>query len=183
MVNRLACLFVLLFSVQTAPLSAAEKSSPESIAISETGVGPINQNTPFELKAVQNLLPRFNVTSGVDYTEGEEFPILKVSDRQGLLLTINPGDEKSIFSVVAKSNRVKNELGVRIGDSYAKVYGNQLGSCSPGTEEFSATVFCMAPGSKHVIYLFVGKWDGPDGQMPPIDVLRSWKVKAIFWQP
>jgi hypothetical protein len=46
----------------------------------------------------------------------------------------------------------------------------------------SGTVSCPAPGSKHVHYLFEGTWDGPDGKLPPREILRGWTLRAIFWK-
>ncbi|HIO09972.1 TPA: DUF1131 family protein [Candidatus Poribacteria bacterium] len=30
---------------------------------------------------------------------------------------------------------------------------------------------------------FAGKWHGPDGVLPPIEILRSWELSEIVWKP
>lgn len=155
------------------------------ITISETGVGPINSSTPFNRKEVQKLLPSLKVKRSTSSTEGEEFPILEISDKQGLLFTINPdGDAKRIYSIVTESGRVMNSLGHKLGQTYKTVYGGKAAQCAAGEEERSGTVFCQAPNSKHIGYQFYTDGDdGVDGEVPPLKVLNKWKIKAIFWQP
>jgi Protein of unknown function (DUF1131) len=184
MLVRITWIFSLLFLVFSDKLFAEEKSAQDSIAITEDGVGPINASTPFDLKTVQKLMPGLKVKRGTSFTEGEEFPILKVSDLKVVLFTIIPDDNgRKIFSIVTKSNRVKNSFGVKIGDMHVGVFGDKAGDCSPGMEEYAGTVSCLAPRSKHVHYIFVGKWDGSDNEIPPQEVFKSWTVSEIFWKP
>lgn len=155
-----------------------------TMAISEQGVGPLNKNTPFDQRAVQKIFPMLKVTRSVSSTEGEEFSILKVSDDKGLLFTINPdGDSKGIFSVLFEKNRIPNRLGNIVGDRYKRIYQGHAGECSLGEEEYAGTVICLAPGSKHVYYLFNGTWDGSDFEMPPAGILGAWTISAILWKP
>lgn len=163
---------------------AGAGNAPEThaITVSDRGVGPINKDTPFDRKAIQKLLPDLKVKKGVSSTEGEEFPILLVSDSKGLLFTINPAGEKRIFSVVLEKDRVTNELGHKTGQSYKQVFQGKPGKCYAGMEEYSGTVLCDATNSEHVKYLFEGKWDGFDGQVPPQKVLSGWKITRIVWK-
>jgi hypothetical protein len=100
-------------------------------------------------------------------------------------LVINPtSDYQHIFSVQIKSKTVKNQLEANLGSTYHEVYGNQRGqNCSPGVEEQSGKVICSALESKHIMYVFAGKWHGPDGVLPPIEILRSWELSEIVWKP
>jgi hypothetical protein len=178
-------LLVLLFASTSIGLAMADNPSTNTpVTISEAGVGPLNGNTPFNRKEVQKLLPSLKVKTNTSMTEGEEFPILEVSDKQGLLLTINPdGDAKRIYSIVAKSDRVVNSLGHKIGQTYKAVYGGRAAECEAGMEEQSGTVFCIAPNSKHVSYQFGSEHDGVDGEVPPLKFLNKWKIRAVIWHP
>ncbi|HIC18433.1 TPA: DUF1131 family protein [Candidatus Poribacteria bacterium] len=100
-------------------------------------------------------------------------------------MSINPtSDYQRIFSVGIKSKTVKNELGANLGSTYHAVYGNQLDTnCPPGVGEQSGKVICFALGSKRIMYVFAGKWHGPDGVLPPIEILRSWELSEIVWKP
>jgi len=33
------------------------------------------------------------------------------------------------------------------------------------------------------MYIFSGPWSGPDGVLPPIETLQSWKLVEIVWKP
>ncbi|HEY8099585.1 MAG TPA: DUF1131 family protein [Burkholderiaceae bacterium] len=161
---------------------AENAATPPVITVSDAGVGPINAKTPFNQKAIQKLLPTLNVTKSVGSSEGEEFPVLEVSDKNGLLFTIN-SSEKKIFSVVFEKDRVTNELGHKIGERYEKVYKNGSGKCTAGLGEYSGSVFCSAPGSKHINYVFDGQWNGSESEVPPLKILNGWTISAIFWKP
>lgn len=174
-----------LFMLAIAFASAANaRNDPEqAMTVSERGVGPINKNTPFDRKAIQKLLPHLEVKEGVSSTEDEEFPVLLVSDGKGLLFTIIPAGKKKIFSVVLENDRVSNELGHKMGQSYKQVFQGKPGQCYAGLEEYSGTVLCGAPNSEHLNYLFEGEWNGPDGQVPPQKILNGWKISSVVWKP
>jgi hypothetical protein len=161
------------------------KVPPANITISEMGLGPINGDSPFNRDSIQKLLPTFVVEDGRGATEGEEFPTIRVSDKYGTVAVINPqADHKRISSVVVEAPRVRNELGPRLGWIYSQIYrADVTGKCSPGMEEMSGTVLCLDPTSEHVYYLLLGQWDGPNGAIPPTNILGRWAVNAIIWKP
>lgn len=163
---------------------AANSSMSIPVTLSEAGVGPINGSTPFNRKEVQKLLPNLKVKRSTSMTEGEEFPILEVSDKQGPLFTINPDSEaKRIYSIMIENDRVVNRLGHKLGQTYKAVYGGRAAECAAGAEESSGTVFCQAPNSKHITYQFYTDGDGVEVEVPPLKILNKWKIKAVFWQP
>lgn len=162
--------------------------SEPSISLSDSGIGQISIETPFDIKAIKKLLPKLIVEESEGATEGESYPIIKISDKKGLLLIVNPGyDQSKIYSIVVKSNRVENELGPAIGDTFIKVYGKDISkiTCSPGMEEMSGTVSCPDPNpkSQNIEYVFAGSWNGPDGAVPPVEVLNNWQISMIVWSP
>ncbi len=151
-------LLVILATVYAGSAFAGNVPLNGAITLSEAGVGPINGKTPFSQQSVQKLLPNLKVSRGISTTEGEDFPILKVSDKNGLLFTINPdSDGKRIYSIVFEKDRVANSLGHRTGQTYKEVYGGRSAECIPGEEERSGTVFCLDPDSKHIGYQFATK--------------------------
>ncbi len=84
---------------------------------------------------------------------------------------------------IASGVRVGN-LGVRHGDTYHQVYGAVASSdCAPGGEEQSGQVICPAPSAPQVSLVFDGDWAGPDGELPPPEVLRAWTVERLIWRP
>jgi hypothetical protein len=175
--------FICLIFLSTASVSADENS--DKLIMTPLGVGPLNRNTKFDHLEVQNLLSGFKVKNSTSATEGEEFPILQVYDKKTLLLTIYPNrasDNKTIRSIVIKNNVVKNNQGPKLGAAFKEVYPSlENGNCRTAIEEIAGYVFCYAPTSKNIVYLFAGKWDGPDKAMPPYDILQNWKIISIAW--
>ena len=166
---------------------AFPKSLEDTIVFSDKGVGGISVETPFDIKIIKGLFPEFNVEPDISSSEGEEFPIIVVKDNAGNhLLDIYPdGTRKHIYLVksTTKNNteKVKNALGDPIGDTYATVYAGKKPRCIAGKEEESGSVLCAAPGAPHLIYSFEGAWNGPDGTLPPQNVLKSWKLSTFTW--
>ena len=164
---------------------AASMPERSPLTISEDGVGPINGSTRFDRKAVQEHLPHLMVMKQTSMTEDIEIPVIAISDKQGLLATIYPDSSgQRIYSVVSESSRVSNRLGHKLGQTYKSVYAGKSVECVEGHEQESGTVFCPAPGSKHIGYQFYTDEEvGVDGQVPPLKVHNRWKIKAIFWRP
>jgi hypothetical protein len=155
------------------------------LTVSDKGLGEITATTKFDKKEIQGHLSGYVVKSDTSSTEGEEFPVLLVFDHKSVLATINPTeDEKKIFSIRVTSNKISNALGPKIGMTFASIYGGTVPeSCSAGMEELSGTVICQDPKSEHILYIFNGKYDGPDGEIPNISVLINFKVSEIVWRP
>ena len=162
--------------------SADEKNQ---LTISEEGLGKLRPDTLFRKDQIQRLFPNCNIVKDTSSTEGELFPIFRIRKDDQEIFVINPTfDRQRIFSIEIKSTVVKNELGVNLGSTYHQVYGNQLNTnCSPGVEEQSGKVICFALGSERIMYVFEGEWHGPDGELPPSDILRLWEISKIIWKP
>ncbi|MBN1758121.1 MAG: DUF1131 family protein [Chitinispirillaceae bacterium] len=181
-----------LFLIASLPISPANSStvtdtadSAGEIIISENGVGPITGQTAFEKKEIERLFPQYTVDKVIRSTEGEEFPALQVAENGEILLVINPDyTEASIFSIEVRSSRIRNSTGPGIGFTYSTVIKDSLVSCcTASSEEYSGYVICRDSRSKHIHYLFSGEYNGPDGELPPPDILKDWKIKEIIWKP
>ncbi len=153
--------------------------------LSVGGVGPINAQTAFNLHDITAAFPNLNVTQQTNFTEGQQYPVIMVSQDLKPLLTINPDlKHKKIFSVTVHDNLIGNQLGNKIGSRFGDVYkAGQLEECAPGSEEFAGKVLCYAPKTGNVLYLFRGDWNGPSNQVPPQDILSNWLLEAIVWKP
>ncbi len=190
--NVLSLFIVLVIGAfaysQTVPTSKQKIQKKPKIVISDKGVGPINEKTLFEQAEIQKLFPGLVVKVGEGGFEDVGFPVINVLDKDQTLITINPvsgnDDDKRIYSVVVKSNLVKNSLGAKIGSTYAQIYKSGISSnCKPGMEQDSGTIIDQDTNSKHVRYVFEGEWNGSDGSIPPFEVLKTWKITEIIWNP
>lgn len=156
------------------------------IILSSSGdrLGPITAGTRFSAAELRSLFPGATVTEAAGATEGEPYPTLRVAEGQAPLLELRSTDGSRIHSVEIMAGAAVGNLGVRHGDTYARVFGADMSpDCVPGTEEQSGQVICPAPSSSHVSLVFDGVWEGPDGELPPPDVLRAWTVEREIWRP
>lgn len=153
--------------------------------LSVDGVGPINAQTPFNLHEITTAFQGLNVAQQTNYTEGEEYPVITVSKDLKKLLTINPdAKHEKIFSVMVQDNLIGNRLGDSIGEKFVDIYTyGQTSECAAGAEELSGKVLCYAPQTGNILYLFGGTWNGPDGAVPPKDVLADWRLESMIWKP
>ena len=165
-------------------LLVAACARPVVIKVTEEGVGPITGITAFDPDAVSALLPGTTVSRQQITREGEEYPVIVVEENGARQMEVVPdADERSVAGVIVFSPDIEDMQGVHVGSSYAEIYGgDKTPKCLPGTEEYSGHLFCPAADSTRIYYELAGKWDGPDGKMPPDDVIRNWKVVAIHWR-
>ena len=186
--NKPISIVLLFFVAYLCSACAENPSAPRrsSLELTDAGIGYVNAATPFGVDTIQLLMPDVGVAAGLGSSEGESFPVINVSNNFGALFTINPNaDHSRIYSIVIENRRVKNSFGPRIGNSFNTVYGPDATaeSCSPGVEERSGSISCPEPDAENVHYIFEGNWTGPDGEVPPAEVVRFWRISAIVWKP
>ena len=193
MLNRRAMGWVLLATSALFVLTACDEQQgatpPPTVKpiemLSVDGIGPINGDTPFNLHDITMAFQGLNVAQRINYAEGAEYPLITVSKDLKPLLTINPDAKKEkVFSIMVHDNLIGNRLGNAIGSKFTDVYTfGATEACGAGSEELSGKVLCYAPKTGNVLYLFGGAWNGPDGSVPPKDVLANWHMEAIIWKP
>lgn len=179
-----SCVFLLVACDDTQTATSKPAGKPLEI-LSVAGIGPINAQTPFNLHELTTAFQGFNVDQRLNYSEGEKYPVIRVSKDLKPLLTINPDvKHEKIYSVMVHDNRIGNGLGHSIGVKFVDIYAyGQTEACAAGAEELSGKVLCYAPQTGNILYLFGGAWNGPSGSVPPKDVLADWQLEAIIWKP
>ena len=173
-------------SAQTNNDKAPTTTNPNRITVSNQGVGPINHSTRFNIHDITVAFPNYSVVEQLNFQEGESYPIISVSKGTKTLMTLNPTmDLKSIYSVVVEDNVIGNSLNHRLGTLFSDIFTDSSNNfnCQAGVEEMSGKVLCMPPKSGNILYLFNGKWSGPDGKIPPATVLHGWELESIIWKP
>ena len=157
---------------------------PSGIRVTEEGVGPITGITAFDADAVSALLPGTTVSREEVTREGEKYPAIMVEeDGERQMEVVPDADERSVAGVIVFSPGIADMQGIHVGSTYADIYAKDVKpQCLPGVEEYSGRLFCPAVGSTRIYYELAGTWDGPDGKVPPADVIRHWKVVAIHWK-
>ena len=185
-VRRATILAMTALLAVTSPAPAQTGTSAAAIALSPGGdrLGPITAQTRFSAAELSSLFPGAVVTEATGASEGETFPILRIADGDRVLLEVRSAGGVQIHSVEIMADAAVSNLGMRHGESYAEVFGAGASpACVPGVEEQSGQAVCPAPSSDHVSLVFAGTWDGPDGELPPPEVLRDWTVERVIWRP
>lgn len=159
-------------------------SGPKAIEVTEEGVGPITGITAFDPDAVSALLPGTTVSRLQISREGEQYPVILVEENDEKVMEVVPdADERSVAGVIVFSPDIRDMHGIHVGSVYTDIYTkNENPQCLPGVEEYAGRLFCPAADSTRIYYEIAGKWDGPDGKVPPGDVIRNWQVVAIHWR-
>ena len=170
---------------QSKPVAVSNNSSSEAIVLSTNGIGPINNNTSFNIHDITQLFNELNVSQQTSFQEGDSYPVIRVAKGAKTLMTINPtADLNGIYSVVVEDNLIQNHLGHRLSTKFSNIYNyGQVEKCQAGQEELSGKTICYAPKARNILYIFKGRWSGPNNEIPPEDVLASWTLNSIIWKP
>jgi hypothetical protein len=157
----------------------------DTILLSAKNIGPINAQTPFNIHHFTISFQGFNVSQQTSFQEGEAYPVIRIAQGAKNLMTVNPtADQTGIYSVVIEDNLVRNQLGHRLSTQFSHIYtDDNVEKCLAGREELSGKTICYAPNARNVLYIFSGRWNGPDGEIPPQDVLSTWTLDSIIWKP
>lgn len=186
----LLCLSFVLLSACSSDNdgSSGQSSIPlsaDAIILLVDGIGPINSNTSFNIHDITQLFDDLNVSQQTSFQEGESYPIIRVAKGAKTLMTINPtADLNNIYSIVVEDNLVKNNLGHRLSTKFSNVYNHgKAEKCLAGQEELLGKTICYAPKARNILYVFTGRWSGPNNKIPPDDVLSTWTLDSIIWKP
>lgn len=163
-------------------LPAVVRAEP-TLELSIDGINGITASTPFSVDAFSASVDGLEWHHDVHETESGNQEVIVARINGETLFEVVKGERASIDTIVVTSDRIDSWFGPRVGDTFESLSHNlQLGECQPGTETRSGTVICRAAETERVAYVFAGQWPGPDGQMPPLDVLDTWPLSSIEWQ-
>jgi hypothetical protein len=178
-------LFITACAAARPQVSTAQRGPITPLSITEAGVGPITGSTPADVGQIAKLLPQFSVIRGVRYSEGDPYPVIRIMDGKTEVFHIVPDREPApgakIHAIVVESNRVSYAGKVRVGSTFAEIFGNTLpADCSMGMEESSFNVVCDAVPKGRARFEFSGRSDRQDGRMPSLATLLKWRL-ATMW--
>ena len=164
-------------------LSAGSVQAQAALTLSDQGLAGLGRDTPFEQAAIQKALPGLAIEKSETRDEGVSYPIFRALDNGKEVLTITSDPEKSVVgSFMTTSPLIVSDKGIKVGSRFAEIFSGKLpDECEPGLDEWVGMVFCPAPGSTSVQLFFKGNWKGPEGSLPPLNVLNDWTVAQIWW--
>lgn len=157
-----------------------------SIILSPDGIGPINATTSFNMHQMTLAFSSYSVVEEVNYTEGNPFPAIRISEGVNTILKIIPdASQQGIYSVFVEDNIIKNSLGHPLGTIYNDIYAyGQNEKCQLGSQDLSGKMLCYAPKSPNILYVFNGNTENSNSaKAPSADVLQGWALESIIWRP
>lgn len=183
-----AIIWTIILAIFTGACTPAPTEDP--LALTDAGIGPINEDTPFNGEVITDLFPNLLVEPGQSMSEGESYPVIRIIEGDQELFTIIPGSERiTILRIEILSPFTTLNNGGAIGDLFASLMPGEIVPdisppvCDRGLEELSAFTICAAPSYERIYFVFEGAWDGPDSQLPPRRILDNWNLARIIWAP
>ncbi|MFJ5455427.1 RpoE-regulated lipoprotein [Pectobacterium jejuense] len=153
-----------------------------SLEVTDTGVGGINAGTPLSEGALQSALDgNYQLRSGMGTSNGQLVAFYQALDDKDVKMIISGQPKGSVRKVEVMDPAISSAGGVKIGDVFSNTYSKAFESCQLGQGDDAQSVECAAPQSTHISYVYSGEWSGPEGLMPPDDILKTWKVSKIVW--
>ncbi|MCX8956721.1 RpoE-regulated lipoprotein [Erwinia psidii] len=152
-----------------------------SLQVSEQGVGKLDGNTPMNTEAVSaGLDDKYKIRKGMRGENGKVVSFFQAIDGQKIRIVVNGIGTVNRIDVTDPD--ITTADGKKTGTPFSELYSKAFGACQKGTGNDSDGVECLAPGSKHISYLFSGKWHGPEGLLPSDDTLKTWTISKIIWR-
>ena len=176
------------------PDGTQQPETPGDVAVNRSGTwsitaqtfGPFDAATPYTQSALQAALPGYDLVESQLEMEGMPYPVTLAVPEGASEPTIVVGaipETETIFAVaVREPGKVANPAG-QIGQTYAEAGFNGM-TCWPGAEGRSGDIVCLDPRSASVGYwLHPDGYQGPDGELPPQEVLDAAAIYEIRWTP
>jgi hypothetical protein len=170
-------------------LAAAAVCGPtlasDDVVLTEKGLGPLAAGTTLDLAKAGTVSERFSAEAFEAGSEGMAMPGVALANRKGVRVAeaVYAGEGGPLYRITVLRKAIPNERGHRVGDAFPDVVpaAEIAARCVAGAEEFSGAAVCFeGPGSSLAV-VFAGRWDGPDGTLPPAEVLAGWKARALIW--
>lgn len=154
----------------------------DTLSVSENGVGNIRGTTPMQEQSIRaGLNDEYRIRSGMKAQAGKVVPFFEGMKENNVMLVIN-GQSGTVESIDVLDPAIQGPQGVKVGTPFSDIYSKAFGACEADAGIAPGAVSCSAPGNPHIHYIFSGEWQGPEGLMPPDEILKSWPVKRIVWR-
>ncbi len=162
--------------------AAVAEAGPDEILLADYGLDGYPAGSSFDADLVREAVPGYTVREGEAMSEGMSWTVFLVEDGDELMLEIGPDPMGTrVGTIHTTSPRVATNTGHKVGDRFSDVYSEQEANCEAGMEEMSGTVLCPVPDMVQIYYRFEGDFNGPDGEVPPLDVLENWLISSVVW--
>ncbi|MEN8221535.1 MAG: DUF1131 family protein [Pseudomonadota bacterium] len=154
------------------------------------GLNGINSTTPFTVQAIRQLLPSLDVKRSINECEFGLCESIIVAQGNEEIATIS-GENDRVSTIRVVSQKVTPMVEGKIGDKFDafifsisdKIYRKY---CVAGLESDSGSVICKTrtasrDDTSHIRQVFSGEYQGPDGELPPLEVAKNFKIVSTIW--
>ncbi|MEN0652765.1 MULTISPECIES: hypothetical protein [Hyphobacterium] len=178
-------------STTAEPQGGAVSDDPDPDAtraweITARAFGPFDPATPYTSGALAAALPGYDLVESELESEGSPYPVTMAVPRGAsepvIVVAGIPGSDLIFAVAVRERDKIANPAG-RIGQTYGEAQFEGM-ACWPGAEERSGNVVCLDPRNSAVGYwLRPEGYEGPDGELPPAEILANAVIYEIRWTP
>lgn len=161
--------------------SPAVSQTGTDLKLGLDGVGALG-TADFDLASLRAIQPEFQWEKSELQTEsGPQTTMVASRDRTSVMDVLGDGNGR-VTQIEIVDPDIESWLGPKVGDLYQPLRHNlQLADCEAGTEHRSGDVLCKAAETARITYVFSGRWNGPDGQLPPETLLDHWPMSEMIW--
>ena len=168
-----------------ATVCAGPARSADDVVLTETGLGPLAAGTTLDLAKAATVSDRFQAQAFEAGSEGMAMPGVALVNRKGVRVAeaVYAGEGQPLYRITVLRKAIANSAGHRVGDAFPDVVPEAeiADRCVAGAEAFAGMAICFEGADSNLAVVFAGRWDGPDGTLPPASVLAGWKARALMW--
>lgn len=159
---------------------AVQPTTVPGLALSETGVGLVDQSTRFSSGAISEALGGARVETVNATYEGRVIAQLAAFGPSGLQMARFQGSGGRITGAQIVSEDVPGPSGARVGMTYRQTGGNSM-QCDEGTGSWEQMAVCKRSGSSITYVYSVPLWR--EGRMPRGNELNDAVLNRMIWEP
>ncbi len=155
------------------------------------GLNGINGSTRFPIRNHEKYLPDFTASLEQGTREGEAYNYM-VFYKDGRVVAEITGDKGKVSAIIVTSRAITPATEGMIGDRLGSfIWGGDEKTyreyCLPGMEEWSGKIICktrdvVRDDTKHIRHVFSGDYEGPDGELPPLNAAGKFTIEATIWK-
>lgn len=166
-------------------VAAGAARAADDVVLTEKGLGAIAAGTTLDLAKAAAVSDRFDAKAFEAGSEGMAMPGVALVNQKGVRVAeaVYAGEGQPLYRITVLRKAILNSFGHRVGDAFPDVVpeAEVEARCVAGAEEFSGAAICFEGPDSNLAVVFAGRWDGPDGTLPPASVLAGWKARALMW--
>lgn len=164
----------------SSPAPTLRPTTVPGLALTETGVGLVDQSTPYSAQAISQALDGARVEQVNATDDGRVVGQLAAFGPSGLQMARFRGEQGNVAQVQIISEDVPGPGGARVGMSYRETGGNSM-QCEAGSGSWTQMAVCRREGSAITYVYSVPLWT--EGRMPQGNELNRAILNRMIWEP